>query len=173
MPAAIPFIVAATTLFGTGLSAYEALSGGPKGPDQNALLQQQQADEAKAKAAERDQKLQMLRRAAPDAQAQTGGSLTDAGFSQLVANIAGLPGDINLAEQLLKPGSPSAPGAPGTSNSAFSITPPGGSMDTSGAPFGAGPQRGESGVAGAHIENMHQAMEYLLNGGQISEHVHG
>lgn len=172
MPAALPFIIAATALAGTGITAYEAFNK-PSGPDPAALQQQQQQDALKAKQAQDAQKLQMLRKAAPDAQAAAGGSLTDQGFSQLVANIAGLPGDINLAQELLKPGSNTAPGGSGTTNNpAFSITPTDSSISTPGSPFGTGTQRGESGVSGAHIENLQQAIDFL-SGGQASEHVSG
>src|SRR5215471_15513146 len=108
MPAAIPIIMAITALTSTGLGVYSAVKSSGESDQYQKMLQQQQqqeqADKAKAAEAERQQKLQLLRRAAPDAQAATGGSLTDSGFASLVANIAGLPSDVNMAEELLKPG---------------------------------------------------------------------
>lgn len=171
MPAAIPFIVAAATLASSGVSIYQAFSKPGGGPDPKAIQAQQQADAAKAKEAENQQKLQLLRRSAPDAQAQTGGALTDQGFASLVANIAGLPGDLNLAQELLKPGAGSSTGTTG-GNSSFNITPTDSSIFTPGSTFGAGPQRGESGVSGMQIKDLQSAMDFL-NGGQSSEHVSG
>lgn len=103
MPAAaIPIITAIIGAAGVGTSiAGLAESGGSSGPSAQQLSEQQQqqaqADAQKAAQAQQLQKDQLLRRAAPDAQAQTGGSLTDAPLAQLIASISGQPGDVNSA----------------------------------------------------------------------------
>jgi hypothetical protein len=169
MPAAIPLIAAIVGIAGTGFSVYEAVKGpsGSGGADPAAA----QAQALKDKQAQQQQELQMLRRAAPNAQAATGGSLTDAGFASLVANLAGLPGDVNLAETLLKggntPGTPLnpggtdlVPGGPGASNVLpFNLTP----SSSSGAPNSKPP--GE-----APFGNLQEVIDYL-NGGPASQHV--
>lgn len=175
MPAAIPIILAVTGLVSTGLGVYGAVKGATSSssdPYQKMLQQQQQQeaqDKAKAAEAERQQKIQMLMRAAPDAQAQTGGSLTDSGFASLVSNIAGLPSDVNLAEELLKPGGPAA--APATTGSSgFNITPNDSGMASTGSPFGAGTQRGMTGVSGNTLENLNDVVKYL-SGGEVADQV--
>lgn len=83
------------SLFGGGKSSQPS-------PDPTAAMQQQaQADAAKQAAQEAATKAQLIRKSAPDAQTAVGGSLTDAPFAQLTADIAGQPGDIQTALKLL------------------------------------------------------------------------
>lgn len=106
MPALIPFIplIAAGVTGGTELGL--TLSNQP---DTGALKKQQEeqaaADAAKAAKADADSKAQLLRAASPNAQAQVGGSLTEAPFASLTSDIAGTPGDIQTALRLLDPNS--------------------------------------------------------------------
>lgn len=57
--------------------------------------------EQKDQAALKAQEAEAFKRFAPDVQAQTGGSLSDASFAQTVAELAGQPGDIGLAQQTI------------------------------------------------------------------------
>jgi hypothetical protein len=82
-------------------------------------------DQTKAnQQAQLDAKQQAFKTFAPDAQGQTGGALTDKSFSQLVAEMAGNPGDLQLAQNtIFGPGGGS--GGPGGGSG------PGGSPETS------------------------------------------
>lgn len=105
----MPFIVPFIPLIAAGVGATElgmSFAGGG-GPDLGKLQKQQQdqatADAAKQAKQEADSKAQMLRASAPNAQAQVGGSLTEAPFASLTSDIAGMPGDIQTALRLLDP----------------------------------------------------------------------
>jgi len=101
MPAAIPWITLAITAVTSGVGIEKAITA-PKPPDLNAAMQKQASDDAAAQAKQdAATKAQLLRRSAPDAQAATGGSLTEAPFAQLTSDIAGQPGDIQTALKLL------------------------------------------------------------------------
>lgn len=91
--ALLPLALAGTT---TGLElsgAFQPSTGG----QEKAL----EAENAKQAAALKAQEEQAFRRFAPDVQAQTGGSLSDASFAQTVAELAGQPGDLGLAQQTI------------------------------------------------------------------------
>lgn len=77
------------------------------------MTQQAQADAEKQAAAETAQRSQALRRAAPDAQAQTGGSLTDAPFASLTSYIAGAPSNLQEALRALGLDKDPSSGQPG------------------------------------------------------------
>lgn len=57
--------------------------------------------EQKNEAALKAEQEQAFKRFAPDVQSQTGGALSDASFAQTVAELAGQPGDIGLAQQTI------------------------------------------------------------------------
>lgn len=168
MSAALPFIIAAASLASTGVSVFEAVRGpgGPGGPS----VADQQSQALKDRQTRQDQELQLLRRTAPNAQAQTGGSLTDAGFASLVANLAGLPGDVSLAESLLKGGTTaSTPTNPGGTDLV-----PGGVGSPNVLPFNLTPS--SSATPNARLEgsapfgNLQEVIDYL-NGGPATSHV--
>ena len=101
MPAAIlPILLT----LGSGFAA-SSLSGGSGSSSsssaQAAATQQAQTDADKQAKADAAIKAAALRRSAPDAQAQTGGSLTDAPFASLTQSIAGEPGNIQEALRAL------------------------------------------------------------------------
>ena len=104
MPAAIIPILLSTALTAGasyGISKLES-PGGPSSSDVEAQMKQQAtADAQKQEQAEAAQRGQALRRAAPDAQAQTGGSLTDAPFASLTSYIAGAPSNLQEALRAL------------------------------------------------------------------------
>lgn len=94
-----------------------AASGGFSGGSSNSSFsatdsaqQQASADAAKQAKADAAVKAAALRRASPDAQAQTGGSLTDAPFASLTQSIAGEPGNIQEALRALGMGDQQQPG---------------------------------------------------------------
>lgn len=101
MPIPVPIIAA---LIGAGVSgteiglqasgAFQPSTSGATQADQAALAKQQ----ADAKAA---QEKQLFAHAAPDVQARTGGSLADPSFAAMVAEMAGAPADVNLAQQTI------------------------------------------------------------------------
>jgi len=101
MPVAIPLIV------GTLVSTLgpKLFSGGNSGPSladsQKQMEQQATADAEKQAKSDAAQKAAALKRSAPDAQAQTGGSLTDAPFASLVSSISGVPSNIQEAMRAL------------------------------------------------------------------------
>lgn len=102
MPIAAPIVaaligagVSGTTL---GLEASGALTPGSSGP--SAQEQQLTADQ-KAQKAQEDQLKQIFKHFAPDAQANTGGALSDNSFAQLVAELSGQPGGMELAKQTI------------------------------------------------------------------------
>jgi|SRR5579859_2888025 len=105
MPAAIPWITLAITAASGGVGIEKALTA----PDPNdAIKKSEQAQQAQAAAdakkqqeADAAQRAQALRLAAPNAQAQTGGSLTDSPFASLTSSIAGTPGNIQEALRAL------------------------------------------------------------------------
>ena len=100
MAALIPVIVGSLVTAGASYGLEKLTT--PKPPDLTASMQQQaDADAKKQQQQEQLTKAQLLRRSAPDAQAQTGGSLTDMPFAALTSDIAGIPGDIQQAFKLL------------------------------------------------------------------------
>jgi hypothetical protein len=102
----------------SGVTAGKSLFGGHH-DDSKSLADAQKAqaaaDAQKQAEQEAATKSQLLRKAAPDAQAQTGGSLTDAPFASLTSSIAGLPGSVEDALRLLGGG-----GTSGTQGLSFS-----------------------------------------------------
>jgi hypothetical protein len=111
MPAIIPFIPLIVGAAAAGTTAYATVSANSNADDAIAEQRRMAADAEKKNAEElRRAKDQMLRRAMPDAQSQTGGALTDSSFAAMVAELAGLPGDIGMAQKLL--------GIPGTGSGA-------------------------------------------------------
>lgn len=109
--ALIPLIVGAVS---AGTSLFSAIkgSGGPSASDlQKQQEQQAQADATRVAQQEASQRDQLMRRVAPNAQEQTGGSLTDAPLAQLIASLAGQPGNVQDAMKITNPG--------GLSNSNF------------------------------------------------------
>ena len=101
MPAGLVALIPALVSAGTaateiGLQASGAFQ--PSTSAQTKALEQQTADQQKQL---QDAKMQAFRKFAPDAQGQTGGALTDKSFSQMVAELAGEPGDLNLAQKTL------------------------------------------------------------------------
>jgi len=110
MPVAIPLIVG-TLLSTVGPHLFGGGSGGGSSTDPNAAAQQQaKADADKQAKLDAATKTAALRRAAPDAQAQTGGSLTDMPFASLTQSIAGEPGNIQEAMRALGFGDQQQPG---------------------------------------------------------------
>jgi hypothetical protein len=92
-------IPAATTGTSIGLQASGALS--PSGPS---LSQSEQLAKQQEVAANKQAQLQSqeaFKAFAPDAQAQTGGALSDASFANLVAELSGQPGNMELAQQTI------------------------------------------------------------------------
>lgn len=81
-----------------GLETSGALSKGSSGPSsqQEQMLLNQQNQQAQQK-----QEQQLFRHFAPDAQAQTGGSLSDNSLSAMIAELSGAPADTNLARQTI------------------------------------------------------------------------
>ena len=98
MPAIIPLIIAGVT---AGIGATGG-GGSSSSTDATALAKSDAEKQAQQEALT---KANLLRRASPDAQAQVGGSLTEAPFASLTSDIAGLPGDIQTALRLLDPNS--------------------------------------------------------------------
>jgi len=97
----IPLLLSAVP---AGIGAVESLtaSSGPSFSDQQKQMEQQAtADAEKQAKADAAQKAAALKRSAPDAQAQTGGSLTDAPFASLVSSISGVPSNIQEAMRAL------------------------------------------------------------------------
>lgn len=90
MPAITPALwIAIASLAATGATTgYEIASAPKSGVDENALKAQQQAQANQQKL----QNEQRITASQGQAQAQTGGSLTDTGFQDFAAQLAGLPG---------------------------------------------------------------------------------
>jgi hypothetical protein len=103
MPFSAPIIAAligaGVTGTTTGLEASGAIGGG--GPSQSTLQQEQLTQQEAAQKQQQDQLKQAFRGFAPDAQERSGGSLSDASFSQLVAELSGNPGGMELAKQTI------------------------------------------------------------------------
>jgi len=107
LAALIPLLVTGAT---TGIELGTKLAG--VGVPSTSKLEAEQKAQAEADAKKQAEQeaashAQMLRRAAPDAQAQTGGSLTEAPFASLTSSIAGLPGSVDEALRLLSGGASS------------------------------------------------------------------
>jgi hypothetical protein len=84
----------------TGLEASGAIGGGG-GPSQATQQQEQLTQQEAAQKQQQQQLQQTFKSFAPDAQAQTGGSLSDSSFASLVAELAGQPGNIGTAQQTI------------------------------------------------------------------------
>ena len=95
LPALITGAVGGTSI---GLQASGALtpsaSGAAQQQEQQLQLQQEQQQKQ-----QQQQEQQLFKNFAPNAQAQTGGSLGDASLASMIAELSGAPGDINLAQQ--------------------------------------------------------------------------
>lgn len=139
-PAIIASLIAAATTVGT--TVYGSVKSGEAedaAKKQAAELSNEQKAQAEKDAqAQQAQKQQLLRRAAPDAQTQTGGALTGNPLDALIAQIAGQPGS---AQQ------PFFSGASGLS--------PGGTGHPAELSFGGGQ------------DNLHE-LSQSLQGGQVS-----
>lgn len=95
------------------LSLFSGGGGGGSSSAQDIATQQEQqakADADKQAKAEAAMRASALRRAAPDVQAATGGSLTDAPFASLTQSIAGEPGNLQEALRALGLNDQSQPG---------------------------------------------------------------
>jgi hypothetical protein len=82
----------------TGLGLQAAGTFQPSTSGQTKALEQQNQQQQQAL---QQQQQQAFKSFAPDAQASTGGALTDKSFSQLVAELAGNPGNLQLAQDTL------------------------------------------------------------------------
>ena len=90
-------ITTATTGTEIGLQASGALGGGGGGNNTAALLAQQEANQKAQQTAQQE----AFKSAAPAAQAQTGGALSDTSLSALIAELSGNPGSIGSAQQTI------------------------------------------------------------------------
>jgi len=101
MPLSAPIIAALIGLAGsgvtTGLEASGAIGGssGPSAQQEQTLLNQQNQQ------SQQNQEKAAFRQFAPNAQAQTGGSLSDQSLSSMIAELSGSPADTNLAQQTI------------------------------------------------------------------------
>jgi len=99
MPPAIIAALIGAGVSGTslGLEASGAIGGssGPSAADQEKLTQ-----EANQKS-QQTQEQAAFKHFAPDAQAATGGSLSDSSFASMVSELSGAPADTNLAQQTI------------------------------------------------------------------------
>jgi hypothetical protein len=94
-PAIIAAVIgAAATATDIGLQASGALAPSTSGQEKALMASEQKQQEAL-----KQQEAQAFKRFAPDVQSATGGALTDRSFAQMVAELAGQPGDIGLAQQ--------------------------------------------------------------------------
>jgi hypothetical protein len=118
----LPIITAVIGAAGVGTSIY-GLTQQPGVPDPKTTQTAVDAQAAKDKSSQEQQNQQLARRAAPDAQAQTGGSLTDTAFSDLVARLIGQPGDTTNVHNALFGGS-GTEGAPGLSDAVSTLSNP-------------------------------------------------
>jgi hypothetical protein len=121
--ATIATVIASAVTAGT--SIYQAQDY--KGPDTNqaALDAKSQSDQNAKNAANNAasleaQKTALIRRAAPDAQAATGGALAPDAFASFTSMLAGMPGDNALAQRILNGGAASPTGTQTSSG----FTPP-------------------------------------------------
>ena len=100
MPWIVPFIplLAAGATAGTSIGLDLSQGGGSSGPsaqqEQTLMNQQNQASQQK-------QEQEAFRQFAPNAQSQTGGSLSDTSLSSMIAELSGSPADTNLAQQTI------------------------------------------------------------------------
>lgn len=101
----LPAIMGVMSLFGGGSGSSSSSTSAT-----DAAQQQAKTDADKQAKADAAMKASALRRASPDAQAQTGGSLTDAPFASLTQSIAGEPGNIQEALRALGMGDQQQPG---------------------------------------------------------------
>jgi hypothetical protein len=99
LAALVPALIGvATTGTSIGLEASGALGGGSSGPSATQLQEAQNEQQQKT---QQQQEQQTFRGAAPNAQAQTGGSLSSSSLSSLIAELSGSPADTNLAQQTI------------------------------------------------------------------------
>jgi len=99
---AVPLATIAT-LASAGVAGTELglnLSGAGQ-PSQGDAMKQLQTQNQQQQQELAQQKEQAFKHFAPDAQAATGGALSDQSFSALVAELSGQPGDVNLAQQTI------------------------------------------------------------------------
>lgn len=114
MPPAIiaALIGAGVTGVTTGLEAsgtFQPSTTAATNAQEDQLKQQQDAARK-----QQEQTLQAaFKRFAPDAQAQTGGSLSDASFASLVSELSGAPANTELAQQTLFPDTTNSGGGSG------------------------------------------------------------
>jgi hypothetical protein len=101
MPWIVPFIplIAAGATTGTevGLQLSGALTPSTTGAANAEEIAANQAQQRQQQTAEQE----AFKSFAPQAQAQTGGSLADPSLSSLIAQLSGSPADVNLAQQTL------------------------------------------------------------------------
>jgi hypothetical protein len=94
----IPAAVSGTT---TGLQLEGVGTGTPQKDAQAQLQKQELANEQQQQKQQQEALQQAFKHFAPDAQAATGGSLSDKSFASLVAELSGQPGDISQAQQTI------------------------------------------------------------------------
>jgi hypothetical protein len=94
--ALLPALIGAGTA-GTeiGLSASGALSPSTSGATQDAQLLAKETQQKQ----QQTQQQELFKGAAPNAQAQTGGSLGDSSLSAMIAELSGSSGDLGAAQQ--------------------------------------------------------------------------
>jgi len=108
----IPLISAAATATVGGLEA-SGVIGGSSGPSAQQIETAQNQQNQKTQQA---QEQQAFRQFSPDAQSQTGGSLSNTSLASMIAELAGSPSDTNLAQQTIF-GNNQTPGQQGLSSS--------------------------------------------------------
>lgn len=92
--AALPLIISGV---GTGITAFEALKGGPSAPKPADTS----VEDAKVKAQQSQEEKAAIARQAPDIQTQLGGSVAPDYYADLAAKNAGFAGDTNQAHAAL------------------------------------------------------------------------
>ena len=106
-----PAIIAA--LIGAGVTGTEMglQASGAFQPSTTAATDKAQQT---ALAQQKAQEAQAFKQFAPDVQSTTGGALSNPAFAQMVAELAGQPGDIGLAQQTIFGNQPQPGQQPGT-----------------------------------------------------------
>lgn len=101
--AVLPALIGAgTAATGIGLQASGALSPSTSGQVKQQELLNQEEQQKQQQTSEQA----LFKRFAPDAQANTGGSLSDTSLAALITELSGNPGDIGLAQQTVFGNSP-------------------------------------------------------------------
>lgn len=118
MPVAAPVIAALITAGVSGTEMGLQASGAFQPSTSGDVKKQQMMDAQKQQQQNQTMEQSMFKRFAPDAQAQSGGALGDQSLSAMIAELAGQPGDINLAHSTIfgDTGSTSPAGGSGLSS---------------------------------------------------------